>query len=110
VNRDRQCNPPDNNGSTSSECSSVTQNAWDFTAYTVAFAKGAPVTQPSPSPSASSSPSSPGGCTAAAWAANQAYVAGDVVSYNGDEWTANQWNYDEAPGGPAGAWNNDGPC
>jgi chitinase len=38
---------------------------------------------------------------------NQAYVAGDVVSYNGDKWTANQWNYDEAPGG---AWNNDGPC
>ena len=37
VNRDRQCKLPDNNGSTSSECSSVTQNAWDFTAYTVAF-------------------------------------------------------------------------
>ena len=35
-------------------------------------------------------------------------IAGDVVSYNGDKWTANQWNYDEAPGGPAGAWNDDG--
>jgi chitinase len=41
---------------------------------------------------------------------NQAHVAGDVVSCNGDKWTASQWNYDEAPGGPAGAWNNDGPC
>jgi chitinase len=41
VNRDRECNPPDNNGTTSSECSSVTQNPWDFTAYTVAFANGA---------------------------------------------------------------------
>jgi len=51
VNRDRQCNPPDNNGATSSECSSVTQNPWDFTAYTVAFAKNAPVTQPTPPPS-----------------------------------------------------------
>ena len=58
VNRDRQCNPPDNNGSTSSECSSVTQNAWDFTAYTAAFAKGAPVTPPPSSPPPSSPPPS----------------------------------------------------
>ena len=50
VNRDRECNPPDNNGNLSSECSSVTQNAWDFTAYTVAFAKSAPVTEPTPTP------------------------------------------------------------
>src|SRR3984885_7778561 len=37
VNRDRECNPPDNNGDLSSDCSSVTQNSWDFTAYTVAL-------------------------------------------------------------------------
>jgi chitinase len=115
VNRDRECNPVDNNDVTSSECSGVAQNPWDFTAYTVAFANNAPVTSPSPSPSASpsSSPSSSpsgGGCTASAWVDNTAYVAGDVVSYNGDEWTANQWNYDEVPGGPSGAWNSDGPC
>jgi len=118
VNRDRQCNPPDNNGATSSECSSVTQNPWDFTAYTVAFAKNAPVTQPTPPPSSppptspppSSPPPSTGSCTAAVWASNQAYVSGNVVSYNSHEWTANQWNYDEVPGGPAGAWNDDGPC
>ena len=107
VNRDRQCNPPDNNGATSSECSSVTQNPWDFTAYTVAFAKNAPVTQPTPPPS---SPPPSGSCTAAAWVSNQAYVAGDVVSYNGHKWTANQWNYDEVPGGPSGAWNDNGAC
>jgi chitinase len=118
VNRDRQCNPPDNNGSTSSECSSVTQNSWDFTAYTVAFAKGAPVTSPTPPPSSpppsspppSSPPPSSGNCSAAAWKSNQAYVSGDDVTYNGHEWTANQWNYDEVPGGPAGAWNDDGAC
>jgi chitinase len=115
VNRDRECNPVDNNDVTSSECSSVAQDPWDFTAYTVAFANGAPVTQPSPSPSPSSSPStSPsgggGGCTAAAWVDDNAYVSGDVVSYGGDQWTANQWNYDEVPGGPSGAWNNDGSC
>lgn len=117
VNRDRECNPP-NNGYTSSECSSVTQNPWDFTAFTVAFAKNAPVTippTPSPTPTTSSPTPTPtptpssGGCPAA-WVSNQAYVSGNVVSYGGHQWTANQWNYDEAPGGPAGAWNDNGPC
>ncbi len=129
VNRDRECNPPGNNGNLSSECSSVTQNAWDFTAYTVAFAKSAPVTEPSPTPtptstaSPSSSPSSSpttgptstpapttGSCPAAAWSSSTAYVSGNVVSYGGDQWTASQWNYDEVPGGPSGAWNSDGAC
>jgi chitinase len=125
VNRDRECNPPDNNGSLSSECSSVTQNAWDFTAYTVAFAKSAPVTEPTspssptPTPTPTSPTSTPtptptpttsGSCSAAAWSPSATYVSGDVASYQGDKWTANQWNYDEAPGGAAGAWNNDGAC
>ena len=121
VNRDRECNPPSNNGSLSSECSSVTQNPWDFTAYTVAFAKNTSVTSsptPTPTPTTSSPTPTPtpttssgsGGCSAAAWVSNQAYVSGDVVSYGGDKWTANQWNYDEVPGGAAGAWNNDGSC
>jgi chitinase len=121
VNRDRQCNPPSNNGNLSSECSSVTQNSWDFTAYTVAFAKSAPVTQPSPTPtptpttSPTTSPTptptpTTGSCMAAAWSSNKAYVSGDVVSYGGSKWTANQWNYNEVPGGPSGAWNNNGAC
>ena len=123
VNRDRECNPPSNNGSLSSECSSVTQNPWDFTTYTVAFAKNTSVTSsPTPTPTPTPTTSSPtptptpttssgsGGCSASAWVSNQAYVSGDVVSYGGSKWTANQWNYDEVPGGAAGAWNNDGPC
>jgi len=118
VNRDRECNPPDNNGDLSSECSSVTQNSWDFTAYTVAFAKSAPVTEPTsplsstPTPTATptSTPTAPGSCTAAAWSSSATYVSGDEVSYGGDQWTANQWNYNEVPGGPSGAWNNDGAC
>ncbi len=119
VNRDRECNPPSNNGSLSSECSSVTQNAWDFTAYTVAFAKSAPVTEPTGSPTPTPTPTSgsptptptpTSGTCPAAWSPSGTYVSGDVVSYNGDKWTANQWNYDEVPGGAAGAWNNDGPC
>jgi chitinase len=106
VNRDRECNPPDNNGALSSECSSVTQNSWDFTAYTVAFANSAPVTEPSPAPT----PTTPGSCTAGAWSSSATYVSGDVVSYNGDQWTASQWNYDEVPGGSSGAWTDDGAC
>ena len=123
VNRDRQCSPADNNDVTSSECSSVAQNSWDFTAYTVAFANHTSATSPTqsptptPTPTASATPTptpsaSPttGSCTAAAWASNNAYVSGNVVSYGGDTWTASQWNYDEVPGGASGAWNNDGPC
>jgi chitinase len=108
VNRDRERNPPDNNGALSSECSSVTQNPWDFTAYTVAFANSAPVTEPTPTPTPT--PTTPGSCTAAPWSPSTTYVSGDVVSYDGDQWTANQWNYDEVPGGSSGAWDNDGSC
>jgi chitinase len=108
VNRDRQCNPVDNNGVTSSECSGVAQNPWDFTAYTVAFANSAPVTPPTPTPTPTPTP--PGGCTAAPWSASTAYSGGAVVSYSGHQWTASQWNYDEVPGGASGAWNDDGTC
>ena len=122
VNRDRECDPPDNNGDLSSECSSVPQNPWDFTAYTVAFANSAPVTEPTPTPTGTATPTptgtatptptptGSGTCTAAAWSSSATYVSGDVVSYGGDQWTANQWNYDEVPGGASGAWNNDGAC
>jgi chitinase len=111
VNRDRQCNPPSNNGSLSSECSSVPQNSWDFTAYTVAFAQNAPVTPPTPTPTPTPTTGGGGGtCPAAAWVSNNAYVSGNVVSYNGHQWTANQWNYGEVPGGSSGAWNDDGAC
>ncbi len=114
VNRDRECNPVDNNDVTSSECSGVSQNSWDFTSYTVGFANNTsptPPTSPPPSsPPPSSSPPGGGGGCAAAWVNNQAYSSGNVVSYNGDDWTANQWNYDEVPGGASGAWNNDGAC
>jgi chitinase len=110
ANRDRQCNPPSNNGSLSSECSSVPQNSWDFTAYTVAFAKNAPVTPPTPTPTPTPTTGGGGGTCPAAWVSNSTYVSGDVVSYNGHKWTANQWNYDEVPGGSSGAWNDGGAC
>ena len=70
VNRDRQCSPPDNNGTTSGTCSSVAQDAWDFTKFTTQFAGATPPTTP---PTAPPTTPPPGTCTAAAW------VAGDRV-------------------------------
>ena len=113
VNRDRECSPVDP-GYTSSECSSVAQNSWDFTAFTVAFANNtsaSPPPTPTPTPtSPTPTPTPPGGNCAAAWVNNNAYTSGNEVSYNGHNWTANQWNYDEVPGGASGAWNDDGSC
>jgi chitinase len=140
VNRDRECDPVDNNDVLSSDCSGVAQNPWDFTAFTVAFANntspsGTPAPTPTPTtthapittqkstttqaPSAGPTPTSapnttpataPGGCTASAWVSDMVYISGEVVTYGSDQWTANQWNADELPGGSSGAWNDDGPC
>jgi hypothetical protein len=62
-----------------------------------------PVSDPTPTPT-------PTGSCAAAWSDTATYVSGNEVSYGGDNWTASQWNYDEAPGGASGAWNNEGAC
>ena len=117
VNRDRECNPPDNDGTLSGTCSSVTQNSWDFTKYDAQFAGATPPVSPPPttsSPTASPTSTSgggggTGGC-AAAWVSSQSYSNGAEVSYNGHDWTANQWNYNEVPGGSSGAWTDDGAC
>jgi chitinase len=117
VNRDRQCNPPDNNGSLSGTCSSVPQGAWDFTKFTAQFAGATPpsTTPPTTTTTTTTTTTSGGGggggsCTAAAWSSSTTYVAGNVVTYNGHQWTANQWNYNEVPGGSSGAWNDNGAC
>jgi chitinase len=118
LNRDRQCNPPDNNGSLSGSCSSVAQGAWDFTKFTAMFGGATPPPPPPPTTTTAPPPTTTGGggtggsgCTGvAAWNNQTAYPAGSVVSNGGHKWTANQWNDDEVPGGPSGAWNDDGAC
>jgi hypothetical protein len=102
--------------SASSTCSGVSQNAGQFTQIFQAFTGGAsptgggtPSTSPTPTPTATSTGGSGGSC-AAAWSGSATYTSGNEVSYNGDNWTANQWNYNEVPGGASGAWNNDGAC
>ncbi|MFI6683844.1 carbohydrate-binding protein [Streptomyces sp. NPDC050485] len=111
LNRDRQCTPPDNNGTTSGTCSSVPQAAWDFAKYSVKFAGATP---PSSAPPSSAPPSSPGGgaCTVAAWSAGAVYTQGNEVSHNGHKWKAKWWTQNEEPGttGQWGVWQDEGAC
>ncbi|GLW71114.1 chitinase [Kitasatospora phosalacinea] len=118
VNRDRQC-PGTVDPGLSGACSSVAQNDWDFTKYTVKFAGATPPTSTaSPSPTSSTSPStgtssSPGtGTCSPAWSATTTYVGGDKVSYNGHNYHAKWWTLNENPAGSGqwGVWADDGPC
>jgi chitinase len=107
ANRDRQCNPPDNNGTLSGTCSSVPQSDWDFTKVIVQFAG---VTPPTPTPTSTSgttpTPTSTGGsCSGvAAWSASAVYVSPNQVTYNGSLWQAKWWTQGDTPGGSAGVW------
>ena len=101
VNRDRQCNPPDNNGQTSGTCSSVAQGAWDFTRYTAAFG-GAPASPPPTQPP-------PGACSAPAWSSTAVYTGGMEVTYDHHMYKAKWWTQGETPG-HADVWADEGPC
>jgi hypothetical protein len=94
--------------SASSTCSGITQTNGEFTQIFQAFTSGGGGGSSPPPPPPSSPP--PNSSCATAWNNATAYVSGDEVSYGGDNWIANQWNYDEVPGGVNGAWNNDGAC
>ncbi len=112
VNRDRECNPPDNNDALSGTCSSVTQNSWDFTKIIVQFANGTTSSStPTPTPTSSGSTPTPtptssaGACSGiAAWSSTTAYTGGSKVTYNGSLWQAKWWTYNDVPGGAAGVW------
>jgi hypothetical protein len=92
----------------SSSCSGISQSNGAFTAAFQSFTSGSGGGGGSPTPTPTPTPTS--GSCAPAWVNNTAYVSGNEASYNGSNWTASQWNYDEVPGGPSGAWNNDGAC
>ncbi|WP_225849607.1 chitinase [Streptomyces sp. HPF1205] len=111
LNRDRQCNPPDNNGTTSGTCSSVPQAAWDFAKFSVRFAGATPPVTPPPT---TPPPTSPGGSCAgvADWSASAVYVGGNEVQWGGHKWKAKWWTTNEEPGttGEWGVWQDEGPC
>src|SRR6266571_6142325 len=80
LNRDRQCSPPDNNGSLSGTCSSVAQGAWDFTKYTAQFAGATPPPPTSTTTTTTTTTTTPpggggsGSCAAvSAWSSSTAY-------------------------------------
>jgi chitinase len=110
LNRDRQCSPPDNNGSTSGSCSSVPQTDYEFAKYSVQFAGATPPSNPPTTPP----PTSPGGNCAnlPTWTAGAVYVGGNEVQYNGHKWKAQWWTTNEVPGttGQWGVWVDEGPC
>jgi Glycosyl hydrolases family 18 len=106
----------------SSTCSGITQSNGAFTQAFQAFTSGSsnsggggtPTPTPTPTPTTATptptpTPTTSGSC-ATGWVNDIAYVSGNEVSYGGDDWTANQWNYDEVPGGASGAWTSDGAC
>ncbi|MFB7950425.1 chitinase [Kitasatospora phosalacinea] len=115
VNRDRQC-PGTVDPGLSGACSSVAQNDWDFTKFTVKFAGATPPTgTASPSPTSSTSPSTgtPTGTPCAPpWGAGTVYTGGNPVSYKGHNYHAKWWTTNEVPGstGQWGVWADDGPC
>ncbi|MQS14945.1 chitinase [Streptomyces kaniharaensis] len=110
VNRDRQCPGPVDPG-LSGSCSSVAQNDWDFTKYTVKFAGATPPTTPPTTPT-TTPPTTPGSCTDPVWSASTVYTAGNKVSYNGHRYHAKWWTLNEVPSasGQWGVWADDGPC
>ena len=108
VNRDRQCNPPDNGQRVSGTCSSVPQTPWEFTKFTARFAGATPPQSPPPT---TDSPNPPGGCTAPMWNSSTAYTGGQQVSFNGHTWTAKWWTQGDTPGNNSqGVWTDNGAC
>ncbi|GCF10000.1 chitinase [Dictyobacter arantiisoli] len=112
VNRDRQCTPPDNNGTLSGTCSSVPQNDWDFTKIIAQFSGATPpISTPTPGQTATPTPGSGGACAGiAAWNSSIAYVGGNKVTYHGSLWQAKWWTEADVPGGAAGVWTQLGNC
>jgi chitinase len=110
VNRDRQCSPPDNNGTTSGTCSSVAQGPWDFTKFTTQFAGATPPTTP---PTVPPTTPPPGACTAPAWTATAIFTGGQQASENGHRYTAKWWTQGDDPAthhGTDDVWIDNGTC
>ncbi|CAE6403432.1 unnamed protein product, partial [Rhizoctonia solani] len=69
-----------------------------------------PVTTTTAPPTTTTKPPTTGCGSLSAWRSDLAYVAGNVVSYNGHKWTAKWWNQNEFPGGASDAWTDNGAC
>ncbi|OJA13755.1 hypothetical protein AZE42_01538 [Rhizopogon vesiculosus] len=89
---------------TTTTSSSTTSSA----SYTTTTSTTTTSTTSSASPTTTSTT---GSCSGVApWQTGVAYVGGDEVTYNGYLWTAKWWSENDAPGGTAGDWTEDGAC
>src|SRR5450755_4544296 len=80
--------------SASSTCSGLSQSTGAFTQAFEAFTSGGSSGGGgggTPTPTPTPTPSPTGGSCAATWNNATAYTSGNQVSYDGDDWTANQW-------------------
>ncbi|KAG8886331.1 hypothetical protein FRB97_004866 [Tulasnella sp. 331] len=100
--------------STTSKVSSTTTSTTSKVSSTTTSTTSKPTTTSTTSISkatTTTTPASGGSCSGVtAWSASATYTAGLDATYNGQLWQANQWNYDEVPGGASGAWNLLGTC
>jgi chitinase len=106
IGRDQPC-PGGAGGGASPNCSSISQNALQFTAIFDGGAVGPPPTTPP------TTGGTGGTCTAPTWNAGSVYVGGNTVSYNGIQYTAKWWTQGEQPDTHSGQWDvwtNQGPC
>ncbi|KAJ7613064.1 glycoside hydrolase family 18 protein [Roridomyces roridus] len=111
--------PPPISTTTSSKSTTSTTTTTSRTTTTSTSTSTKTTTSPSKTSTKTSSSSTTsttttganGSCSGASvWTASAVYTSGNVVTYNGALWTANQWNEDEAPGGDSGAWDRTSTC
>ncbi len=106
ISRDQPC-PGGAGGGASPICSSVSQNALDFTRIFTSFSGGGGGggTPPPPPPPTTPGGGGGGGGCAAAWDSATAYVGGSVVSQNGHNYKAKWWTQGESPATHSGQWD-----
>jgi chitodextrinase len=113
VGRDQPC-PGGAGGGASPNCSSISQNALDFTRIFLGGTGGGGGGGGTPTPTPTGGGGGGGGsCTAPAWNPATAYNGGAVVSYNGHQYTAKWWTQGDQPDlnlGDGKPWADNGAC
>jgi glycosyl hydrolase family 18 (putative chitinase) len=88
-------------------CSAISQSKLDFTRIFDGYNGGGGTGgggSTAPPTTSTTPPTGGGSCASAAWNASSSYVPGDVVSYDGHDWTALYYSTGVTPGS-AIAWN-----
>ncbi|KAG9039261.1 Chitinase 1 [Tulasnella sp. JGI-2019a] len=97
--------------STTGTTTTVTTTTKATTTSTTSKATSTTATTTSITTTTTTTAASGGSCSGVAvWSATTTYTSGLTATYNGQLWEANQWNYNEVPGGASGAWTLLGTC